>query len=167
MLCYLRTIDNDNCNYYRFSKFCSFTSLESMCWTKHIGFSKKIQPLLGSSSLSPSEWCWHHWLHHQYSPTSGGEAQSVSSSDHRLLCDQESGGPYRCLVSSSLFSTNQTYMFQVAAINRFGVGPFSGSVNATLSSQGKCRITRIQFVLMLLRWVTLTFRIKLYQQWYN
>ena len=87
----------------------------------------------------------------QYSLTSGGEERNISSSDHHLLCYQESGGPYRCLVPSSLFSTSQTYMFQVAAINSFGVGPFSGPVNAMLSSQGKCCITRIQFVLMLLR----------------
>ena len=70
----------------------------------------------------------------QYSPTSGGEAQNVSSA--QMICDQESGGPYRCLIAGSLFIPTQTYTFQVAAINSYGVGPFSDPVDATQVSQG-------------------------------
>ena len=71
----------------------------------------------------------------QYSSTSGGEAQNVSNA--QMTCGQESGGPYRCLIAGSLlFIPSQTYTFRVAAINSYGVGPFSGPVNASLSSQG-------------------------------
>ena len=63
----------------------------------------------------------------QYSLTSGGEAQNVSNT--QMICGQESGGPYRCLIAGSLFIPFQTYNFQVAATNRYGVGPFSDPVS--------------------------------------
>ena len=73
----------------------------------------------------------------QYNITSGGEAQTISSSDNRVDCGVESGGHYRCLLpSSSLFTTEVPYSFQVAAVNRYGAGPFSGQVNATISGTG-------------------------------
>ena len=72
----------------------------------------------------------------QYSPTSGGVAQNISSSDSRVDCSVESGGPYRCLLPYSLFATGVPYSFQVAAVNRYGAGPFSGQVNATISGTG-------------------------------
>ena len=63
----------------------------------------------------------------QYSRTSGGEAQNISSSDNRVNCGVESGGPYRCLLPSSLFTSGVLYSFQVAAVNKYyGTGPFSG-----------------------------------------
>ena len=70
----------------------------------------------------------------QYSPTSGGEAQNVSST--QMTCGQESGGPYRCIIAGSLFNPFQMYTFQVAAINDYGIGPFSDPVLAIISQQG-------------------------------
>ena len=137
MLCYSSIIEDDKCN-YRFTTFYSFTTPKCVCWTRQVWPIRiSIQHFLGSSSLSPSEWCWHHWLHHiQYSPTSGGEAQNISNSSSQLLCGQESGGPYRCLMAGSLFIPSQTYTFQVAARNSNGVGPFSDPVITALFTQG-------------------------------
>ena len=70
----------------------------------------------------------------QYRPTSGGEAQNVSST--QMTCGQESGGPYRCIIAGSLFNPFQMYTFQVAAINDYGIGPFSDPVLAIISQQG-------------------------------
>ena len=56
-------------------------------------------------------------------------------SDDRLSCTQEPVGPYRCYFTSSLLLEDQMYTFQVAAMNGYGVGPFSDLVNATLHSQ--------------------------------
>ena len=70
----------------------------------------------------------------QYSLIPGGEAQNVSNSD--MICGQESSGPYRCLIAGRLFISSQTYTFQVAAINNYGVGPFSYPINTTLTTQG-------------------------------
>ena len=65
----------------------------------------------------------------QYSPTSDGEAKNISISDNRGDCDVESGGRYSCLLpSSSLFTQRVPYSFQVAAVNSYGVGPFSDPV---------------------------------------
>ena len=77
----------------------------------------------------------------QYGPTSGGETQNVSSSSSRLLCGQESGGLYKCLMSGRFFIPFQAYTFQVAAINSYGVGPFSSPVKAMLNTQGMMYIT--------------------------
>ena len=60
----------------------------------------------------------------------------MSSSDSRVDCGVESGGHYRCLLLSSLSTTEVSYSFQVAAINRYGAGPFSGQVNATINGTG-------------------------------
>ena len=51
-------------------------------------------------------------------------------------CGVESGGPYRCLLPSSLVTTGVSYSFQVAALNRYGAGPFSGTVIGMSGSQG-------------------------------
>ena len=71
---------------------------------------------------------------------STGVATSVSSRHSSLLCSQESGGPYLCRVPNSMFNTNQTYTFQVAARNNNGVGSFSDPITKlipiTLTSQG-------------------------------
>ena len=72
----------------------------------------------------------------QYSLTSGGEAQNVSSRDSRLHCRQEPGVHHGCTISSSLLLDHQTYNFQVAARNRYGVGPFSSPITAMLNQQG-------------------------------
>ena len=71
----------------------------------------------------------------QYSPTSGGEAQNISSSDSRVNCGVESGGPYRCSLHSSLFTLGVSYSYQVAAVNSYGVGPFSGQVIGMIPNQ--------------------------------
>ena len=58
--------------------------------------------------------------------------------NNKLICSQESGGPYSCLIAAeSLFIPRMTYSFQVAARNGFGVGSFSNSVIAVYGSQGK------------------------------
>ena len=75
----------------------------------------------------------------QYRLTSGGEAQNVSSA--QMTCGQESGGLYNCLMRGHFFIPFQAYTFQVAAINSYGVGPFSSPVNAMLNTQGMMYIT--------------------------
>ena len=70
----------------------------------------------------------------QYSPTSGGEARNISSA--QMTCGQESGGPYRCLIAGTIFIPFQTYTFQVATRNSYGVGPFSDLLIATSAIQG-------------------------------
>ena len=87
----------------------------------------------------------------QYSLAGDSEVRSISTyttepyysntveSDNRLSCTQEPVGPYRCYFTSSLLLEDQMYTFQVAAMNGYGVGPFSDLVNATLHSQtGNC-----------------------------
>ena len=64
------------------------------------------------------------------------EIQTIYASDDRLDCIQQPIGPYRCYLTNTLFLENQTYIFQVAAMNVYGIGPFSDPVNATLHSQG-------------------------------
>ena len=71
----------------------------------------------------------------QFSPTSGGEAQNISSSDSQVDCGVESGGRYSCLLPSSLFTTDVPYSFQVAAVNSYGTGPFSGQVIVMIPNQ--------------------------------
>ena len=70
----------------------------------------------------------------QYNLTSTNETRSISTSDDRLSCRQEPVGPYRCYLTSSLLLEDQMYTFQVAAMNGYGVGPFSDPVKATLHS---------------------------------
>ena len=64
------------------------------------------------------------------------ETQSIYASDDRLDCIQQPIGPYKCYLTNTLFLENQTYIFQVAAMNLYGIGPFSDPVNATVYSQG-------------------------------
>ena len=64
----------------------------------------------------------------QYSSTSGGVAQNISNSDSLVDCGVESGGRYRCLLPFTMSTTVVSYPFQVAAVNRYGVGPFSDHV---------------------------------------
>lgn len=56
--------------------------------------------------------------------------------DDILNCNQEPVSLHRCYLTNSLLLENVLYSFQVAAVNGFGVGPFSDPVNATLFSQG-------------------------------
>ena len=65
----------------------------------------------------------------QYSPLPNGEATTISNRHGSFLCGQESGGPYSCRVSSTLFRLNQMYSFQVAAQNSHGDGSFSDPVS--------------------------------------
>ena len=81
-----------------------------------------------------------------YNLTSTNETRSISTSNDRLNCSQEPVGPYRCYLMSSLLLEDQMYTFQVAAMNRYGVGPFSDPVKATLHSL----MGKDSFVLLLL-----------------
>ena len=73
----------------------------------------------------------------QYTRLSTGVATNISSSDSRLICRQESGGPYSCVAAPTLFIPRVTYSFQVAAQNNFGVGSFSNPVIFTIGSLGR------------------------------
>ena len=73
----------------------------------------------------------------QYTILPGGQPKLIySSTDSKVKCRQEPGGPYSCLAASSLFIPRVTYSFQVAAQNSFGVGSFSNSVITVYASQG-------------------------------
>ena len=72
-----------------------------------------------------------------YTHLSTGVPINISSSDSRLLCRQEPGGPYSCVEQTSFFISGATYSFQVAAQNMYGVGSFSGPVTTVYSSPGK------------------------------
>ena len=73
----------------------------------------------------------------QYTHLSTGEVINISSFSTRLICRQESGGPYSCLAPASSFLFNSAYSFRVAARNNFGVGLFSNSVIFTNGSPGR------------------------------
>ena len=60
-----------------------------------------------------------------------------SSTNSKVECHHEPGGPYSCQAASSFFIPRVTYSFQVTARNSFGVGSFSTPVHITFSSQGK------------------------------
>ena len=62
--------------------------------------------------------------------------RTISTLDDILNCNQEPLGPYRCYLTNTLLMEDMLYTFQIAAVNGFGVGPFSDPVNATLYSQG-------------------------------
>ena len=72
----------------------------------------------------------------QYGPTGTNETHSISTSDNRLSCRQEPIGPYGCYLNSLLLVEDQMYTFKVAAMNGYGIGPFSSTVNAKLNSKG-------------------------------
>ena len=74
----------------------------------------------------------------QYSRTSGGEAQNISSSDNQLTCEVYSGRYQQCLSLSTvtiLFTSGSSHTFQVAAVNRYGVGPFSDPITTKIDVQ--------------------------------
>ena len=67
----------------------------------------------------------------QYSRTSGGEAQNISSSDNQLTCEVYGGRYQQCLSLSTVityFTSGSSYTFQVAVVNSNGVSPFSDPV---------------------------------------
>ena len=72
----------------------------------------------------------------QYTQLPDGRPNIIVSTDSRVECHQEPGGPYSCLAASSFFSGHVTYSFQVAAENTFGVGSFSNSVITVYGSPG-------------------------------
>ena len=72
----------------------------------------------------------------QYTCSPNGVPSNISSSDSRLLCCQEPGGPYSCVVAFSLLIPGVTYSFQVAAQITYGVGSFSDPVTTVYGSQG-------------------------------
>ena len=72
----------------------------------------------------------------QYTQLPGGGPNIIVSTDSRMECHQEPGGPYSCLAASSLFILRVTYSFQVAAQNSFGVGSYSNSVIILYGSNG-------------------------------
>ena len=65
----------------------------------------------------------------QYTQLPDGGPNIIVSTNSRVECRQEPGGPYSCLAASSFFTSRATYSFQVAARNSFGIGSFSNSVN--------------------------------------
>ena len=84
----------------------------------------------------------------QYTQLPDGGPNIIVSTDHdgRVECRQEPGGPYSCLVASSLFIPHVTYSFQVAARNSFGVGSFSNSVITVYGFQGNHHISNIKHI---------------------
>ena len=74
----------------------------------------------------------------QYTRLLTGVPTNISSTDSQVGCRQEPGGPNSCMAATSLFVSDETYSFQVAAQNVFGVGSFSAPVLTTYnySSQG-------------------------------
>ena len=72
----------------------------------------------------------------RYTQLPDGGPTIIVSTDGKVECHQEPGGPYSCLAASSLFISRVTYSFQVAARNSFGVGSFSNSVTTIYGSQG-------------------------------
>ena len=72
----------------------------------------------------------------QYTQLPDGEPNIIESTDSKVECRQEPGGPYSCLAASSFFIPHVKYSFQVAARNSFGVGSFSNSVSTVPGSQG-------------------------------
>ena len=64
----------------------------------------------------------------QYTTLTTGVPTNISSSQRRLECHQESGGPYSCIATATLFIPGETYSFQVTAQNIHGVGSFSDPV---------------------------------------
>ena len=77
----------------------------------------------------------------QYTLLPNGEPINISSSDNNLERHQDSGGHYSCTLHASLFTFGETYSFQVAAQNIYGLGLFSNPVIAVYGSQGSCFCT--------------------------
>ena len=73
----------------------------------------------------------------QYTHLPTGASENISSSDSRLTCRQEPGGPYSCVARIILFIPDVTYSVQVAAQNSHGNGSFSNPVTTVYGSQGK------------------------------
>ena len=64
------------------------------------------------------------------------ETQTIYASDDRLECVEQPIGPYKCYLTNKLLLEDETYILKVAAMNIYGIGPFSDPVNTTLYSQG-------------------------------
>ena len=79
----------------------------------------------------------------QYTRLPAGEPNIIVSTDSKVECHQEPGGPYSCLAASSFFIPHVTYSFQVAAQNSFGVGSYSNSVIILYDSNGNHYINNI------------------------
>ena len=84
----------------------------------------------------------------QYTNLTTGLAINITSSDSRLDCRQEPGGPYSCVAAASLFISGVTYSFQVAAQNTHGNGSFSDPVSAMYGSNGKHKMQTLTNRLM-------------------
>ena len=79
----------------------------------------------------------------RYTRLPGGGSNIIFSTNSKVECHQEPGGPYSCLAASSFFISHETYSFQVAAQNSFGVGSFSNSVIIVYGSGGNHYINNI------------------------
>ena len=74
----------------------------------------------------------------QYSRTSGGEARNISSSDNQLTCEVYGGRYQQCFsltIVTILFIYGFSHTFQVAVVNRYGVGPFSDPITTIINVQ--------------------------------
>ena len=72
----------------------------------------------------------------RYTQLPEGGTNIIDSTDSKVECHQEPGGPYSCLAASSFFIPHVTYSFQVAAQNSSGVGSYSNSVIVLYGSNG-------------------------------
>ena len=74
----------------------------------------------------------------QYSRTSGGETQNISSLDNQLTCKGYGDHYQQCLSLTTvtmLFTSGSSHTFQVAAVNSNGVGPFSDPIISEINVQ--------------------------------
>ena len=66
----------------------------------------------------------------------GGLPKLFLSTDSNIMCRQEPGGPYSCLIATSDFLSHISYSFQVAAENDIGTGSLSDPVITIYASNG-------------------------------
>ena len=77
----------------------------------------------------------------RYTQMPSGGPNIIVSTDSKVECRQEPGGPYSCLAASSLFIIHMTYSFQVAARNSFGTSLFSDPVITIINPNGTIAVT--------------------------